>query len=194
MYSKSIIVILALIFLTLPLCLAQKDTVTKCRQLPHTHSIGLQINPYINSTYFRHQKFPTVFAVRYGYQLKNNLRFGGEFSLWSADIPYYKSNIYRGGLYTRYSFLRKLNFQPFVEVDGLYYYENSKYSANNISGQRIGGGVDYFLSPGFTFYFLKKHLSLDVMFKWNHRYRDLAMGPFEPSYRLAYHFDQIKFK
>lgn len=193
MISRSFIVVLVVVIST-QFSLAQQDTIKMGRELPHKHSIGVQINPYINSTYIRHQKFPTVFALRYGYQLKNNLRFGAEFSLWSADIPNYRSNIYRGGLFTRYSFLRRLNFQPFIEVDGLYYYEDSQFSANQSYFQRKGCNFDYFLAPGFTFYFLKKHISLDVMFKWNHTYRDLTIGPFEPTYRLTYHFDQIKFK
>jgi hypothetical protein len=136
-----------------------------------------------------------VFALRYGFQLKNNFSFGPEVSLWNADVPYYKSSIYRIGLYARYSFLRKLNFQPFIEANGFYYYENTIHSVNGFSSEKIGGGVDYFLAPGFTFYFFKKHLGLDLLFKWNHKNGTAAsLGPFEFSYRLSYHFDHIKFK
>jgi len=182
-------------FLVATSCLAQSGTTKTELTLAPKHSIGIQLNPYLHSPFFQEHKYPTVFAVRYGYQLKNNLRFGAEFSLWHQNDNYAKYNTCRFGLYTRYSFLRKWNVQPFVEANGFYFNEKGSmfYTEGPTSVNRHG--FDYFLAPGLTLYCCQKHLSLDLMFKWNHKNGTLMnMGPFEFSYRLTYHFNKLKKK
>jgi hypothetical protein len=192
MINKTLYILIFFISVTLSECYAQNDSLKPHKILPYKHSIGFQINQYYSSHYLHNNKFPTVFAIRYGYQLKNNIRFGIEYSLWHEDIPYYKSDINRIGLFVRYSFLRKTNFQPFVEANVFYFYQNSLYSNNGQGYQDVGGGFDYFLAPGLTIYFLKKHISFDFLLKWNHKNKN--QFPLVFSYRFSYHFNRIKFK
>ena len=154
--------------------------------------------------FIRKNEYPIVFALRYGYNYNRNIRIGTEFSSFFMKIPYDKSTSIKLGLYARYSIFKK-NFQPFIEINSFGYYwhsisDNNYNTIYNINGtpspiERTKYSVDYFIAPGATFYFLKKHLSLDLLFKYNHKIKSgLSLGPLEFSYRINYHFNRIKFK
>lgn len=200
--KKKLILLLFILDIALSTVLNAQNDTTKLKHNTFKHSVGIQINPYLRSYYIRRNDYPLVFALRYGFKYNHNIRTGVEFSSFFVNIPYNKSTKINLGLYARYSIFKK-NFQPFIEINSFGYYRHSISDYDtiyNINGtpspiERTKYSVDYFISPGATFYFLNKRISLDLLFKYNHKIkRGLSLGPLEFSYRINYHFNRIKFK
>lgn len=82
------------------------------------NSIGIQLNPYMDSQLFDGTFFKPVFAGRYGYALNNHLSFGPEISGYfvirdqvQSDLNI--SNLNVGG-FLRYSLMPASRIRPFL--------------------------------------------------------------------------------
>lgn len=162
----------------------QGDTLPK-------NNIGIQINPYMRSAYIRMDcGYPWVYALRYGYRILPQLQTGIDARIMNSKVSVVNSIEYNFGPYTRYSVLRK-NIAPFIEGKIFYYnYKGKIWTGNNIETYKIKR-IDYYFSPGVSFFFFNKHIQFDAMFLTNYsniKNGGLSLGIFEFSYRVCYNW------
>lgn len=135
------------------------------------YSIGIQLNPYLDSYLFDGTFFKPVFAVRYGFNIKDHLSFGpevsGHFVRMRSDQ--YNSSAINLGAFVRYSIFPTSRIKPFLEFSPYYSFLHTKLAAfqtreeYEASKTNIGG----YLSPGISLYTKNRKFSLDLMYKFS---------------------------
>jgi hypothetical protein len=107
------------------------------------HSIGIQLNPYLDSHFFNGTFIKPVFAGRYTFRLNEHLSLGpevsGYFVHWNSDQGDMNiSNLNLGG-FIRYSIMPASRINPFLELSeyfGLYCTINSGVKCTTDSGAK----------------------------------------------------------
>jgi hypothetical protein len=143
-----------------------------------SHSIGLQLNPYLDSYFFEGTFTKPVFAVRYGYHWNDKLSFGPEVSGSfvhhnSNQVDYNSSDLNLGG-FVRYSLMPTSRIRPFIEASAYYNFHHFK-SSTIVTQEGIGeefshNSLNGYLSPGVTLYSKNQKFSLDLMYKFSNAY------------------------
>lgn len=159
------------------------------------HSVGLQLNPYLDSHFLTGTFIKPVFAMRYGYKLNNHISLGPEVSgyLMRWDVNKGDMNItdLNLGGFVRYSFMPTSRIRPFLELSP--YYTLYHFKSKTIVTQE-GIGMEYnsnyfsgYLSPGITLFSKNQKFSLDLMYKFsNKRFVNGNQSAF--TYRLNFNF------
>jgi hypothetical protein len=138
------------------------------------HSIGLQLNPYVDQHLFDHAFFKPVYAFRYALGLKDHITYGPELSgyfvkAYSNDFTL--GNINVGG-FIRYSFLPESRFKPFIEVSPYYTYHYWKNGPDTFAEFEPNGSKSYFsgyVGPGITIFNKSRKISLDLFYKFSNK-------------------------
>ena len=163
------------------------------------HSIGVQVNPFLERYFFDGINTKWVFAIRYGFNINDHLSFGPEFSGFylhqnqHSDRGMHFSDYNFGG-FVRYTLLPTSRIKPYLElspyyskyhfkIDATQYHEVVDQEATYLSG---------YLSPGISLYTKNRKFSLDLMYKFS--ITDKPVAPFVNSnksvfsYRLNFNF------
>lgn len=159
------------------------------------NSVGIQLNPYLDSHFFDGTFFSPVFAGRYGYSLNKHLTVGPEISGYfvlrdEVDSDLNISSLNFGG-FLRYSLMPASRIRPFFELSP--YYTFYHFKSESIVTQE-GVGKEYrdswlsgYLSPGLTLYSKNRRFSLDLMYKFSNK--DFINGNKSVfTYRLNFNF------
>lgn len=150
---------------------------TSFAQISNSQSIGVQVNPYLDSHLFNSVSIKPVYALRYTFNLKNHLSFGPELSgyyikMLSDQNDLTVSSINLGG-YVRYSFLPQSRINPFMELSPYYTFYHSK-SSTIVTQKGIGQEYrdDYltgYISPGISLVSKSHKISLDLLYKFSNK-------------------------
>jgi len=132
-------------------------------------SIGIQVNPYFDSYLFDRVYTKYVFAIRYGFNIKEHLSFGPEFSGFYMHHSFTKFTDFNFGGFVRYTFMPAYRIKPFIELSP--YYCRYRYKIEpGPSWERYDGKSNYFsgyLSPGLSLCTKNRKFSLDLMYKFS---------------------------
>jgi hypothetical protein len=157
------------------------------------HSIGLQLNPYVDKHLFNHEFYSPVYAFRYTFGIKEHITLGPELSGFYSKVyadEYTFGNINIGG-YFRYSVLPQSRFKPFIEVSSYYTYHYWKNFPEISLADIASNGSKSFLSgyfaPGITLFSKSGKISLDLMYKFSNK-TFVNGGKSVFSYRLNFWF------
>jgi hypothetical protein len=168
---KNLQILLSLVCLVFITDLVHAQDVTK------RHSIGIQLNPYLDSHFFNGTFIKPVFAGRYTFRLNEHLSLGpevsGYFVHWNSDQGDMNiSNLNLGG-FIRYSIMPTSRINPFLELSP--YYTFYHFKSTTIQTQE-GIGLEYdktyfngYLSPGITLNSRNHKFSLDLMYKFSNK-------------------------
>lgn len=142
------------------------------------HSIGIQINPYLDSDLFSGILMKPVFAGRFGFNLDNHLSVGPEVSGYlirfhpnrgDMDI----TDIKLGG-FARYTFMPASRIRPFLEFSPYYTFHHFKsetiFTPEGIGKEYHANLLSGYISPGITLYSKNEKFSLDLMYKFSNKY------------------------
>lgn len=140
-------------------------------------SIGIQLNPYLDSHFFNGTFIKPVFAGRYSFNLDNHFSIGpevsGYFVKWNSDQGDMNISDLNFGGFIRYSILPTARIKPFFELSP--YYTFYHFNSTTIVTQE-GIGMKYdknyftgYLSPGITLYSRNHKFSLDLMYKFSNK-------------------------
>lgn len=139
------------------------------------HSIGLQLNPFVDDHLFNHEFYKPVFAFRYTLSIKEHITLGPEFSGYYVKAygnDFTIGNINVGG-YFRYSFLPQSRFKPFMEVSSYYTYHYWKNGPEITFGELEPNDSKSFLTgyvaPGISLFSKSRKMSLDLMYKFSNK-------------------------
>jgi hypothetical protein len=133
------------------------------------NSIGIQFNPYLNSQFFDGISRKYVFAVRYGFNIKDHLSFGPEFSGFYMHHSITKFTDFNFGGFVRYTFLPAYRIKPFLELSPYYCRYNYQVEPSP-NWEGFDGKSSYFsgyLSPGLSLCTKNRKFSLDLMYKFS---------------------------
>jgi hypothetical protein len=158
------------------------------------HSIGLQLNPYIDEFLFTGTFIKPVYAFRYSLGIKDHISIGPElsgsqFKAYSND--YSVSNLNIGGFF-RYSFFPSSRIKPFIEASPYYTFQSWKNAPIEGFGGLLepNGSKSYlsgYVAPGISLYSKSKKISLDLFYKFSNK--SFVNGKHSVlSYRLNYNF------
>src|SRR3989339_1871531 len=139
-----------------------------------SHSIGLQLNPYVDEFLFTSTFIKPVYAFRYSLGIKDHISFGPELSGYYVKAhvnDYTISNLNVGGFF-RYSFLPVSRVNPFIEVSPYYTFQSWKNGpTESFTGILEPSGSSSYLSgyiaPGISLYSKSKKISLDLFYKFS---------------------------
>lgn len=169
MKNSQILLCLALLIIIADSIHAQNDIKSR--------SIGIQLNPYLDSHLFNGTFIKPVFAGRYSINLNKHFSLGpeisGYFVKWNSDqgdMNIYDINL---GGFIRYSLLPTARIKPFFEFSPYYTFYNFN-SKTIVTQEGIGMTYDknYFtgyLSPGITLYSRNNKFSVDLMYKFSNK-------------------------
>ena len=140
------------------------------------HSIGIQLNPYVDEHLFNHEFYSPVYALRYTLGIKDHITLGPELSGFYTKAyvnDFTISNINVGGFF-RYSFLPTSRVNPFIEVSPYYTFHSWKNGPTEIySGVLEPNGSRSYLSgyvaPGISLSSKSKKVSLDLFYKFSNK-------------------------
>jgi hypothetical protein len=158
------------------------------------HSVGLQLNPYIDEFLFKNTFVKPVYAFRYSLGIKDHISFGPElsgFQFKALTNDYSVTNLNIGGFF-RYSFLPSSRIKPFIEFSPYYTFQRWKNAPIEIFGGLLepNGRRSYFsgyVAPGISLYSKSKKISLDLFYKFSNE--PFVNGKHSVlSYRLNYNF------
>jgi hypothetical protein len=156
------------------------------------HSIGLQLNPYLDKSLFNGNAIKPVYALRYTFSIKDHITLGPELSgsfmrLPTAGPVYKSSNINLGGFF-RYSFLEESRIKPFFELSSYYTFLN--YKQHGLGTTWTNGSDSYlsgYLAPGISLFSKSRNFSFDLFYKFSNK--DFVNGKQSVlSYRLNFRF------
>jgi hypothetical protein len=165
------------------------------QEVSKSRSIGVQLNPYLDSFFFEGTFTKPVFAGRYGFNLNDHLSLGpevsGYFIHWNSDQGDMNISDFNLGGFVRYSLLPTSRIKPFFEFSP--YYTFYHFKSNTIQTQE-GIGKEYdktylsgYLSPGISLYSKNHKFSLDLMYKFSNK--TLVTGNKSAfTYRLNFNF------
>jgi len=160
-----------------------------------SHSIGIQINPYLDSHLFDGTFIKPVFAGRFTFRLNEHLSLGpevsGYFIHWKPDQKDLNISDLNLGGFIRYSIMPASRINPFLELSP--YYTFYHFKSATIQTQE-GIGLEYhkahisgYLSPGITLNSKNHKISLDLMYKFsNKNFVNESKSAF--TYRLNFNF------
>lgn len=159
------------------------------------NSIGIQLNPYLDSHFFDGTFFSPVFAGRYGYSLNKYLTVGPEISGYYVLRDEVKSDLHISSLnvggFLRYSLIPASRVRPFFEFSPYYTFYHFKSEAivtqEGIGKEYSDSWFSGYLSPGLTLYSKNRRFSLDLMYKFSNK--DFISGNKSVfTYRLNFNF------
>jgi hypothetical protein len=141
------------------------------------HSIGFQVNPYIDDLLFTSTSVKPVYALRYTYNVNDNLSLGPEFSGYHIIMqnldPNFTISNFNIGAFARYSLLPRSRIKPFFELSPYYTFHSYKnFPEANFYGTLPPGKTSYFsgyIAPGITLYSKSRNVSLDLMYKFSNK-------------------------
>ena len=139
------------------------------------HSIGLQLNPYLNADLFDGMSVKYVYAGRYNFSIKDHITFGPELSGFYGKLlyldPNYKYSNFNVGGFFRYSFIPASRVKPFFELSPYYTFLSYKSLPENAYKGLTTNGKDSYLSgylaPGISLFNKSGKLSLDLFCKFS---------------------------
>jgi hypothetical protein len=160
-----------------------------------SHSIGLQLNPYLDEDLFNGNSIKLVYALRYNFSIKDHITLGPELSgfyvkLLYLDPNYTYSNFNVGGFF-RYSFFSASRVKPFFELSPYYTFVCYKnLPENTYEGVPPNGKDSYlsgYLAPGISFFNKSQKFSLDLFCKFSSKHF-VNNDNIVLSYRLNFRF------
>lgn len=140
-----------------------------------SHSIGLQLNPYINADLFAGINIRYVYALRYSFSIKDHITLGPELSgyYFKENSVDYSASIVNIGGFFRYSFFPEARVKPFFELSPYYSFFNYKNLPENAYPSMLPKGTDSYLSgylaPGVSLFNKSKKISLDLFYKFSNK-------------------------
>jgi hypothetical protein len=160
-----------------------------------SHSVGLQLNPYLDSHFFDGTFYKPVYAARFSFNLNNHISLGpevsGYFVHWNSNQGDMNISDLNLGGFVRYTFLPASRIRPFFEFSPYYTFYYFK-SGTILTPEGIGkeyndSYLSGYLSPGVTLYSKNHKFSLDLMYKFsNYNFVNDKKSVF--SYRLNFNF------
>ncbi len=138
-------------------------------------SVGIQLNPYIDSDLTDGTFIKPVFALRYACNLTKNFSLGPEISghyvTSLRDQTDFHISAINAGAFFRYSILHGSGIKPFIEISPYYTIHHFK-SGDIVTTEGTGRDdrKEYFsgyFSPGISLYSKSQRLSLDLMYKFS---------------------------
>jgi hypothetical protein len=159
-------------------CLVFIAEVLNAQDESKSHSIGIQLNPYLDSNLSPGIFNNPVFAGRYSMKLNKHFSIGPEVSGFfvnrnAGNMDLHISRINIGG-FIRYSLFPDARIRPFVELSPYYtfYHFDSKtiVTQNGIGMKYNKNYFSGYLSPGITLYSRNRKVSLDLMYKFSNNY------------------------
>lgn len=138
-----------------------------------THSIGLQLNTYVDESLFTNTFIKPVYAFRYTLGIRKNITFGPELSGFyvKAHVGDYTFGSFNIGGFFRYSFLPASRVKPFIEVSPYYIYHYWKNGPeDSFNGAEPNGSKSFisgFIAPGISLFSKSGKLSLDLFYKFS---------------------------
>ena len=162
---------------------------------PIKNSIGFQSNILLDQNFYTGATIQPILALRYGYQLNNNLTLGPELSwsrtFWRAqNARDLKSTTFTFGGYSRYTFLSKKRVSPFIEASLYYQYSHLIPGIDpvfNNMDERTSHILTGYIAPGISIKSKSRKFSFDLMYKFSPDYfvnsRKSVL-----SYRLNFYF------
>lgn len=139
------------------------------------HSIGLQINPYVDEFLFTNTFIKPVYAFRYTLGIKEHITFGPELSGFYAKArvnDYTFGNFNIGGFF-RYSFLPASRIKPFIELSPYYTYHYWKNGPEDtFTGVEPSGSkslISGYIAPGISLFSKSGKVSLDLFYKFSNK-------------------------
>jgi hypothetical protein len=156
------------------------------------HSIGLQLNPYLDESLFNGNAIKPVYALRYTFSVRDHITLGpelsGNFMRGPIAGPVYKSSNFNLGGFFRYSFLPESRVKPFFELSAYYTFYSYKYLGTG--GTETSGSDSYFsgyLAPGISLFSKSRKFSVDLFYKFSNK--DFVNGKQSVlSYRFNFRF------
>ncbi len=168
---------------------------TICAQNTKNHSLGFQLNPYLNHDLFNGGSIQIVFASRYNHTIKTNITLGPELSgyysrVLSNNNSLNVTNINFGG-FARYSLHNKTRISLFFEASPYITWHNYKNRMSSSGNGESSTGHDIFfsgyLAPGVSLFSKTRNLSLDLFFKFSDKeFLNAKKSIF--SYRINFRF------
>jgi hypothetical protein len=148
---------------------------TSSAQSGTNHSIGLQLNPYLNADLFNGNSTRFVYALRYNFSLKDHITLGLELSGYNIRVPTvapaYTSSIFNVGGFFRYSFLPASRIRPFFEFSPYYtflrYNNLPENTYNGVSSNGKDSFLAGYLAPGISLFNKSHKFSLDLFYKFS---------------------------
>jgi hypothetical protein len=139
-------------------------------QTGKNHSIGLQLNPYLDESLFNGNEIKPVYALRYTFSIKDHITIGPELSGSFMRVPtvgpVYKSSIINLGGFFRYTFFPESRVKPFFELSTYYTFYSSKYKSVNtyyaIDPSVKGTYLSGYLAPGISLFSKSQKFSIDL--------------------------------
>jgi hypothetical protein len=148
---------------------------TSSAQSGTNHSIGLQLNPYLNADLFIGNSTRFVYALRYTFNIKDHITLGPELSGYNIRVPTvapaYTYSIFNVGGFFRYSFLPASRIRPFFEFSPYYTFMHyNNLPENTYNGVSTNGKDRYlsgYLAPGISLFNKSQKFSLDLFYKFS---------------------------
>jgi len=142
-----------------------------------SHSIGLQLNPYLDKDLFNGNSIKYVYALRYSFSIKYHITVGPELSGFYGKLPdlypNYRYSYFNVGGFFRYSFFPVSRVKPFFELSPYYAFFSYKNAPENFYPGMLPNGKDSYLSgylaPGITLFNKSRNLSLDLFCKFSNK-------------------------
>jgi hypothetical protein len=168
---------------------------TSSAQNGTNHSIGFQLNPYIDADLFNGFAVKYVYAGRYSFSINDHITLGPELSGFHATVlplkPDYKYSILNAGVFFRYTLLPESRIRPFFELSPYYSFLSYKNGPeNSYPGLPTNGKDSYFsgyLAPGISLYNKSRKISLDLFCKVSNKML-VNSDKIALSYRLNFRF------
>jgi hypothetical protein len=144
-------------------------------QSDKSHSIKLQLNPYLDKDLFNGNSIKYVYALRYTFSIKDHITLGPELSGYNVKLLYLDpnytfSNFNIGGFF-RYSFFPSSRVRPFFEFSPYYtFFSYKNLPENTYEGVPPNGKDSYlsgYLAPGISVFNKSKKFSLDLFCKFS---------------------------
>jgi hypothetical protein len=159
------------------------------------HSIGIQLNPYLDEFLFTGTSFKSVFALRYTFNIKDHITVGPEVSGYNVKLtnldPNYKFSNFNVGGFLRYSFFPSYRLKPFFEISPYYtFFSYKNLPENTYEGVPPNGKDSYvsgYLAPGISLLSKSQKISLDLICKFSNK-AFVNGNQFALSYRLNFRF------
>jgi len=139
-------------------------TPMQAQDINKNSSIGIQFNPYLDSHYFDGTSKKYVFALRYGFNIKDHISFGPEVSGYFRHYDNINFSNFNLGGFLRYSLLPAYRIKPFLEFSPYYsiiHYKNTTLEGVDMDETYFSG----YISPGISLYTKNRKFSLDLMYK-----------------------------
>jgi hypothetical protein len=160
-----------------------------------SHSIGLQLNPYLDADLFNGNSIKYVYALRYNFRIEDHITLGPELSGFYGNLRYLHpnytySNFNVGGFF-RYSFFPASRVKPFFELSPYYTFLSYKnLPENTFEGMSPNGKDSYlsgYLAPGLSLFNKSRKFSLDLFCKLSSKHF-VNNDNIVPSYRINFRF------